>query len=59
MEWQPVETAPKGIKHLLYFPPDKRTMNGELIAVDYYPVRYPRKPTHWIPLPPTPKEEVG
>lgn len=54
-EWQPVETAPKGLI-LLYFPPtDGRMKMGAMIQIDHYPVTYPRKPTHWMPLPEPPK----
>jgi hypothetical protein len=52
--WQPIETAPKGT-HLLYFPAEKDRRGifkfGEMMKVDLYPVSYPRKPTHWMPLP--------
>lgn len=52
--WQPIETAPRG-KHLLFFPKlTGRNAMGEVIKVDLYPVDYPRKPTHWQPLPAPP-----
>lgn len=52
-DWQPIETAPKG-EHLLYFPANEAKHQVEMIRVDLYPVTYPRKPTHWIPLPKAP-----
>jgi len=56
MEWRPIETAPEGCEMILYFPAEA-TRRGdpkhiERITVDLYPVTYPRKPTHWMPLPP-------
>lgn len=57
-EWQPIETAPNGTL-ILYFP----RINGRnalewMVKVDYHPVHYPRKPTHWMPLPSPPKTEA-
>ena len=59
MEWQPIETAPEGEKVILYFPaiPMRSFTFGERITVDYCPVTIPRKPTHWMPLPPSPEVE--
>jgi hypothetical protein len=54
--WQPIETAPKGM-HILYFPPGKwsgENENPEMVRVDYFPVNYPRQPTHWMPIPKSP-----
>lgn len=55
--WQLVnESTPKG-QLLLYFPAsDKNGRNHqvEMIKVDLHPVHYPRKPTHWMPLPAAP-----
>jgi hypothetical protein len=52
--WQPIETAPKGTELLLYFPAGKRWTQPEMFKVDLYPVRYPRQPSHWMPLPKPP-----
>lgn len=51
-DWQPIETAPKAMMLILYFPPlgGKNALN-EMIRVDRYPVGYPRQPSHWMPLP--------
>jgi hypothetical protein len=62
--WQPIETAPKG-RHILYVPEvrfrargvDKKAFLPEMIRIDFYPVAWPRKPTHWMPLPPPPAQE--
>jgi hypothetical protein len=56
-EWKPIETAPTGM-HILYFPAegtDRRNGLAAMIRVDFYPVTYPRKPTHWMPLPEPPR----
>lgn len=55
MEWQPIATAPEGVEVVLYFPPLPSHFLGRLVRVDYYPVSYPRKPTHWLPIPEAPK----
>lgn len=62
MEWQPIETAPKGELIALYFPPitvGRSAWVGQMFRVDTYPVLITRKPTHWLPLPepPTNPEE--
>lgn len=59
MEWQPLASAPKGKLVLLYHPPDEpdgrgRAINGEWINVGYAPPTYPRKATHWCPIPAPP-----
>jgi hypothetical protein len=51
---QPIATAPKNEPILLYFPPCSKHHTREWYLVGYHPVGYPRKPTHWAPLPPTP-----
>lgn len=56
MEWQEIKTAPRGKRLILYFP-EENTAIGlvELIAIDTYPMTYPRwQPTHWMPLPDPP-----
>jgi hypothetical protein len=61
MDWQPIETAPRGEYLLLFFPAevepsDRRRVNlGSMTLIDLYPVSYPRKPTHWMPVPPAPE----
>jgi hypothetical protein len=59
MDWQPIETAPEGRELLLYFPVTKNSKGRltlpEMICTDRMPVGYPRKPTHWMPLPEPPK----
>jgi hypothetical protein len=60
MQWQPIETAPKREMLILYFPPvtgSAHPSNDKAgrIDLDLYPVHYPRKPTHWMPLPDPPK----
>lgn len=57
MDWQPIETAPKGATVLLYFPRQvrgDREMNAEWVKVGMWPVHHPRQPTHWHPLPALP-----
>lgn len=56
-EWQPIETAPKGRQLILFFPAEMR--NGrvhliKMVRVDWFPVTYPRQPTHWLPVPKDP-----
>lgn len=58
--WRSIdEDAPAGTL-LLYFPPETTPRgdykHAERIKVDMYPVSYPRKPTHWRPLPNPPAE---
>ena len=59
MNWQPIETAPEGEKIIMYYPAQKKRSFslGEKIAVDVHPVSWPRKPTYWMPLPPSPEVE--
>ena len=55
-EWKPIESAPNGI-HILFFPETTgRNAHRAMIKVDSYPVTYPRKPSHWMPLPEPPKD---
>lgn len=57
MDWQPIDTAPKG-ELLLYFPPEERNgkvMLSEMVRVGTYPDSYPRQPSHWMRIPPFPK----
>lgn len=57
-KWQPIETAPDNRLLILFFPPTDyrrgKPMLGEMYRVEKYPVHYPRQPTHWMPLPPSP-----
>jgi len=57
MDWQPIETAPRDRKPLiLYFPKYENNSGlGEMILIERYPVSFPREPTHWMPLPASPK----
>jgi hypothetical protein len=62
MNWQPIETAPKGDgDYILVFP----ALMGVPLVVTWCPVRHfwrmamtekktPFKPTHWMPLPQKP-----
>lgn len=50
--WEPIKTAPSGEEIVLYFPPEPH--RAQLVRVDFYPPHYPRKPTHWLPLPALP-----
>lgn len=53
--WQPIETAPSGNELVLYFPEQLgRNAHTSMARVDFHPVHYPRKPTHWMPLPAPP-----
>lgn len=52
--WQPIETCPRG-EAILYHPPETgRNAKCAMVKVDRYPTSYPRKPTHWMPLPAPP-----
>jgi len=55
--WQLIETAKPGTL-LLYFPPEERNgkiVLSEMVRAEMYPVSYPRKPSHWMSIPPLPK----
>lgn len=54
--WQPIDTAPRGVEVVLYFPPNERHRLGPYMVVSVYPPTFPRQPTHWLPLPPAPPE---
>jgi hypothetical protein len=58
MEWQPIETAPRGKELILYFPPTKNG-RGEPSLAAWITVGVPgishRKPTHWMALPEAPQ----
>jgi hypothetical protein len=60
-EWQPIETAPKGIDILLYEPGIKArngtTRIGGRIVVGRQPSPYPREATAWMPLPSPPRKD--
>jgi hypothetical protein len=52
--WRPIETAPRGEMLILYFPKDERHRLHIMVRVETFPCSFPRKPTHWLPLPPLP-----
>lgn len=55
MEWQPIETAPKGEEVILYQPESgARYKLAPRIIIDYAPTS-PRQSTHWMPLPNPPE----
>lgn len=51
----PIESAPRG-ELILYFPAitEGRNQKTQMFRIDVHPVTYPRKPTHWMPLPDPP-----
>lgn len=57
MDWQPIETAPKRTKLLLFSPPYGWNKFGEM-GVGYIDPKYVGNPdykwTHWMPLPEPP-----
>jgi hypothetical protein len=59
--WQPIETVPKYRSELLlYFPAKiigahRQYKQPAMMRIDFYPVDYPRQPTHWMPLPEPPQ----
>lgn len=66
-EWQPIETAPKDGDHILLFIPGYgyEVYTGAVHAgsicyldngCDFEPEAEDHYPTHWMPLPQTPKE---
>lgn len=57
MDWQPIETAPRGEMLLLYQPrTTSRMALPERMIVDSWrgPGYFHRDTTHWMPLPPPP-----
>lgn len=58
-EWKPIESAPKGVKVLLYWP---EHISGKyhqmrlvpMMRVDFAWSTPHRLPTHWMPLPAPP-----
>lgn len=65
MEWQPIETAPKiGVEIILFWDSDHIGV-GKHFPVDEFSeecwVAYGSgrcNPTHWMPLPPPPKDKA-
>lgn len=59
MEWQPIETAPEDYRELLLYFPKQVGRNAlpAITKVERYPCGYPRKPTHWMPLPEPPNAD--
>ena len=62
MEWQPIETAPKGARYI-WISDGKRSMIGYFSEMFKQwetldgPRTVIRNPTHWMPLPDPPKEQ--
>lgn len=66
MNWQPIETAPKDCGFLGYqsVPGDMWIIapmywiGSEFALVQFHfdNIEHPMKPTHWMPLPPPPKD---
>jgi hypothetical protein len=59
MEWQTIDTAPKGVDLLLYYP---STPSGRIRLPQMYKVAKigdtpMRQPTNWMPLPEPPKDK--
>lgn len=56
--WLPIETAPRGTLVVLYHPPTTgrhgQVKLSEWVSVNVYPPGYPRKASHWMPLPAPP-----
>lgn len=50
-DWRKIDdSTPRG-RYLLYFPETEgRNRLPAMWQVDHYPVHYPRKPTHYMPL---------
>ena len=62
-EWQPIETAPKETRVLLWVPLDKQKWAIRSGGYDLYYGRWfydgpqdDHQPTHWVPLPDPPKD---
>lgn len=57
-QWQPIETAPAHRPLILFFPRQNgRNSLPEMVKVDSLPLPYPRKPSHYFDVPPTPRSE--
>jgi hypothetical protein len=69
MKWEPIETAPKELKHCLLFCPEKVNPkwddNGIVMGRFMFGTPYGNgmngdwKFTHWMPLPEPPEQEAG
>jgi len=66
MEWQPIETAPRGWEDIILFDPNA---NGREVCAGYFSEKdggkncwmsadgYQVRPTHWMPLPEPPQAD--
>ena len=54
--WRDIASAPSGQELLLYEPEEKagRNVFPARMVVGRWPTHYPRKASHWQPLPPSP-----
>jgi hypothetical protein len=55
--WQPIETAPRNVELLLYYPALRagRMSPGAMLKVGRTWDLPSRQPTHWMPLPEPPE----
>jgi len=63
MEWQPIDTAPNGIRILAWIPwwDGAAAYSGIFSDGDFFPDyrnASSSRPTHWMPLPEAPNAEI-